>query len=144
MKHSKSSLFLMEVIIALLIFSLASTVCIRLFVKSHTLSTETKNLNYAITQSQNLAEAFVGFAGDMKQLQALFENSQLSDNDRLLTISDGDYSSTLLLTNHLCDCIHPIGSNLSADISIYYQNAGEPFYTLHVDHHIAERMVPNE
>ncbi len=144
MKHSKSSLFLMEVIIALLFFSLASTVCIRLFVKSHTLSNETKNLNYAVTQSQNLAEAFIGVDGDMEQLQALFPDSHLSNENQLLTVLDGDYTSTLTYTQQICDCINPIGSNVSADIAVYYHGAEVPVYTLHVDHHIAERMVPNE
>lgn len=144
MKHSKSSLFLMELILALLFFSLASTVCIRLFVKAHTISTDTQDLNYAVTQSQNLAEAFLGLDGDMEQLKLLFENSTLSEDGKLLTITEAEYVSTLQLTIHYCDCINPIGSNISADINVSRPNAAEPIYTLHVDHHIAERMVTNE
>ncbi len=144
MKHSKSSLFLMEVIIALLFFSLASTVCIRLFVKSHTLSQDTQNLNYAVTQSQNLAEAFLGTEGDMEQLKSLFHGSHLSNDNQLLTILEGDYTSTLSLTVEHCDCINSIGSNVSADIVIHYRYNESPIFTLHVDHHIAEGMVPNE
>ncbi|MBQ6696553.1 MAG: hypothetical protein IJN16_07605 [Lachnospiraceae bacterium] len=144
MKHSKSSLFLMEVIIALLFFSLASTVCIRLFVKSHTLSRDTQNLNYAVTQSQNLAEAFIGVDGDMEQLQSLFPGSHLRNENQSLTVSEGDYTSTLTYTKQICDCINPIGSNISADIAVYYSDGEQPIYTLHVEHHIAEGMVPNE
>ena len=71
MKHSKSSLFLMELIIALLFFSLASTVCIRLFVKAHSLSAQTVDQNYAVNYAQNMAEAFLGCDGDLQALQAL-------------------------------------------------------------------------
>ena len=118
MKHSKTSLFLMELILALLFFSLASTVCIRLFVKSYTVSVSTQDLNYAVTQAQNLAEAFLGLDGDMEALQKLFENSKLSEDGLLLTVSEKNYTSTLRLTIHQDQLINPIGSNISADIDI--------------------------
>ena len=38
----------MEMIIAILFFSLASAVCIQLFAKSHLLSTQTVNQNHAV------------------------------------------------------------------------------------------------
>ena len=46
----------MEMIIAILFFSLASAVCIQLFARSHLLSTQTVNQNHAVVQAQNLAE----------------------------------------------------------------------------------------
>ena len=58
-KHSRSSLFLMELIIAILFFSLAGAVCIRLFVTAHSISQNTIARNHAITQTQNLAEAWL-------------------------------------------------------------------------------------
>ena len=59
MKHSRSSLFLMELLISLLFFSLASAVCIRLFAKSHLISRDTINQNNAIVQAQHLAETWL-------------------------------------------------------------------------------------
>lgn len=144
MKHSKSSLFLMEMIIALLFFALSSTVCIRLFVKSHILSTQTSNLNYAVTQAQNLAECFMGLEGDMVKLQALFEGSTLENNNCLLSIQDGDYLSTLLLTPADMQSSDSTCNIISADITVYYQESLEPIYSLHVDHYIAERPVTYE
>ena len=47
-KNSSSSLFLMELIIAILFFSLASTVCIQLFVKAHLLTEKSVNINQSI------------------------------------------------------------------------------------------------
>ena len=134
----------MELIIALFFFSLASTVCIRLFVKSHTLSLETHNINYAVTQAQNLAEAFLGFEGDMEQIQALFEGSELSHDNKLLTIYDGDFCSILLLTPETTATSTSMEGVISADITVYYRNTSEPVFSLHVDHHIAERMVNHE
>lgn len=55
----RSSLFLLELIIAILFFSLASAVCIRFFVKSHILSQDTNNLNMAVNQVSGCAELFL-------------------------------------------------------------------------------------
>lgn len=60
MKTSKSSLFLMELIIAILFFALASAVCIQLFVKSHLLGNTTAEENHALLLCQNLSEIYLG------------------------------------------------------------------------------------
>ena len=52
----RSSLFLMELMIAILFFSLASAVCVQLFVKSHLLTREAADLNQAVSQAQSAAE----------------------------------------------------------------------------------------
>lgn len=60
MKSSKTSLFLMELIIAILFFALASAVCIQLFVKSHLLGRSTQEENHALLMCQNLTELYLG------------------------------------------------------------------------------------
>lgn len=52
----RSSLFLMELIIAVLFFCLASSVCIQFFVKAHLVSQETRNLNMSVNQVSSMAE----------------------------------------------------------------------------------------
>ena len=54
--NTRSSLFLMELIIAILFFSLASAVCLRMFAKSHQLSTDASDRNQAVNQTCNVAE----------------------------------------------------------------------------------------
>lgn len=146
MKHSKSSLFLMELIIALLFFSLASTVCIRLFVNAHSLSGQTVDMNHAVNYAQNMAEAFTGCDGDLISMQAILSGSLLlQDNDSLSMVQNG-YCICLTRAGALSP-----GSMVSADISVYRQDAlppelqdatvtsdaaYEPIYTLHVDLHI--------
>lgn len=46
----------MELIIAILFFSLASAVCLRMFAKSHQLSTDASAGNQAVNQTVNVAE----------------------------------------------------------------------------------------
>ena len=54
--QQQSRLFLLEITLAILFFSLASTVCLRCFAKSHILSTQAAELNQAVSQSENIAE----------------------------------------------------------------------------------------
>lgn len=51
-----SSLFLMELIIAILFFSVASAVCVQFFVKSHLLSSDSDALNHAVNECTGAAE----------------------------------------------------------------------------------------
>ena len=52
---SKSSLFLIELILAIFFFIIAMAVCLQLFVKAHTLSNDTISMNHAVLWTQNLA-----------------------------------------------------------------------------------------
>lgn len=133
MKHSKVSLFLIELIIALFFFSLASTVCIRLFVKSHTLTKQTTDLNYAVTAAQNMAEAYLGCEGDLDEIMSLYDNCFLYDTGRGIYVMDDGYI-TDLTTNFPSE-----DGLISADISVQRSGETESIYSLHVEHHIAER-----
>ena len=44
----RSSLFLLELIIAILFFSLTSAVCVQIFVRAHLISRQTQELNTAL------------------------------------------------------------------------------------------------
>lgn len=55
----RSSFFLLELIIAILFFSLASAVCVRFFIKSHTMSQNTRELNMSINEVSGCAELFL-------------------------------------------------------------------------------------
>ena len=60
--HSGSSLFLMELILAILFFSVASAVCVQLFARAHTASEQSAALNRAVLAAESAAEAFKGAA----------------------------------------------------------------------------------
>lgn len=53
-----SSLFLMELILAILFFSVASAVCVQIFVKAHLLSRRAEAKRHAVTECTNAAETF--------------------------------------------------------------------------------------
>ena len=65
-----SSLFLLELIFAILFFSVASAVCVQIFVKSNTLSTQAHDLTQASRRAGDVAELITASTSpdDMKNL----------------------------------------------------------------------------
>ena len=78
--NSRTSLFLMELIIVIMFFALASAICLRLFVGAHLLAERDKNLNNAIIWSQNLSESFY-CNGRIHQMLNLYPNAFIALND---------------------------------------------------------------
>ena len=84
---SKASLFLMELIITILIFSAASAVCVQLFAKSHLISIKTLVLNNAVIQTESAAEVFLSTEGNLPHMEKILDTSlsgALSDSSLTL------------------------------------------------------------
>lgn len=138
--HSKSGLFLMELIIVILFFSLASTVCIQMFAKSHLISEETVNKNEAVLAAQNLAESWYAAGGDLTAMSAVFPDASVTD-DRLVLSYDSSWNLcddasavyTAVLTNSSEDA-----DNITCSILVGSANGTEEdaLYTLSLRHHI--------
>ena len=58
MKHNKTSLFLMELIMAILFFSLASAICIEIFVKAHFINEESIQKIQTMKLATNIVEIY--------------------------------------------------------------------------------------
>lgn len=54
--NNTSSLFLLELILAVLFFSVASALCIQIFTKAHLMSQDARDLNFAINEVSSMAE----------------------------------------------------------------------------------------
>lgn len=166
MRHSKTSLFLMELIIAILFFSLSGTVCIQLFAKAHIISRNTVDQNNAITQAQNLAEGWLSLEGDLQKVQPLFQDSILSSNgDRLYLLFDENWESQSGAVSQWPAYIAQLKDNGEAENGLIHANieifraseasgAEEYFspdtgitdeleliYALELSHHIPERRA---
>ena len=97
----RSGLFLMELMIAILFFTLASTICVRFFVKSHTLNTDSSNLSHAVNTATSTAEVFRTSEEPLKTLTELFPYGEATDesycvyydsNWRLCALEDACYT----------------------------------------------------
>ncbi|MBE5857721.1 MAG: hypothetical protein E7296_09200 [Lachnospiraceae bacterium] len=69
MKTSKTGLFLMELIISILFFALAGTVCIQLFAKAHMLDGKTAAENGAIVKCEDFCEIYYGVLDDNPEVK---------------------------------------------------------------------------
>lgn len=150
MKHrnraQSSSLFLLELILAILFFSLASAICVQFFVKSHLLSRDARNLNYAVNECSGIAEivnASSETADALRLIQKLYENAE-ADKDVASSIriyydgafapcaqADGAYALVTALTEK--------DGMLAADISMEDVASGGSIYQLTVKHHLQRR-----
>ncbi len=65
---SKTSLFLMELIITILLFAACGAVCVKLFVTSHVMTLETVELNRSVSIAQGFAEVMRGTDGDISSV----------------------------------------------------------------------------
>lgn len=74
MRTSKTSLFLLELIISILFFSLSAAVCVQLFVKAHQISEKSVDESHAVMWAESLAEAFSSCNGDFEDTCTTMEN----------------------------------------------------------------------
>lgn len=103
MKHSsarRSNLFLMEMILAILFFALASMVCMKLFAAAHDLSRKTSDSNFAMTAVKSAVSYFEAGDGSLESLMSAYPDSTSEDstltvyydkNQRLCTQSEAFY-----------------------------------------------------
>ena len=75
-RHSRSGLFLIELMICILFFSVTAGICIQFFVKSHNMSQDAKNLYQAQQEAASMAEILE------KDIDSLDNISVYYDKDR--------------------------------------------------------------
>jgi hypothetical protein len=114
---SKSSLFLLELILSIFFFSIASGVCIQLFVKAHLLGVETMEFNQANLWSQNIAETFYA-SEDSALLLDLFPFQETSVKDTYVLNFGQDFQP---MATHTDNTVYTLTITLSEDK--LYQNA---------------------
>ena len=87
-RGSKLSLFLMELIVAILFFSLSAAVCVRLFTNAHLMAERTENLSNAVIWSQNLSETFTAKKGNLTEIADLYPDSYFSEDTLILFFNE--------------------------------------------------------
>ena len=94
LSSSRSSLLLMELILAILFFALASAICLQLFVKASLLSRDTQELDQAVRCASSAAELLSQADDPMEQIMAQFPESFVRSGENQVTLLfDGDFQS---------------------------------------------------
>ena len=100
--NSRSSLFLIELIIAILFFSLVSAVCLRAFARSHILTENARDLNAALMHVESTAELLR--AGESVEAQTFYSSSWDTCEEKkaayMITVKEKDASDEDSLTTY--------------------------------------------
>ena len=87
---SKSGQYLVEFVIVLLFFSIASTIVFQLFVRGSGISGEAYDLNRAVVRAESITEKVLASGGDEAILSAQF----LKTKDGFIVYYDKDWAET--------------------------------------------------
>lgn len=104
----RSSLFLIELIIAIAFFSIAAVVCVQFFVKSHSLEVQSTELNHAVHLATTYAEDFRHT--DMSSAEIYYDKDW-----NKCAISESIYTLTMVIDNSK--------SPLEANITVMTSNS---------------------
>ena len=118
--NNTSSLFLLELILAVLFFSVASALCIQIFTKAHLMSQDARDLNFAVNEVSSMAEQM---PDDSLQNATAYYNSSYASCEK----ADAVY----VLTVHY----EPEDTLLKAHISMDTVADNRNIYTLDVTKH---------
>ena len=88
---SKSSLFLMEFIITLMLFAVCGAVCMKLFAATNSLSKKTRELNKAVVCAQGFAEVMRGTDGSIDSIVAQYPTAIKGDEGFFEVFYDSDF-----------------------------------------------------
>lgn len=122
--NNTSSLFLLELILAVLFFSVASALCIQIFTKAHLMSQDARDLNFAVNEVSSMAEQMSD--GTLQDAAAYYDSSYASCKK-----ADAVY----VLTVHY----EPEDTLLKAHISMDTIADNRNIYTLDVTKHRQRR-----
>lgn len=122
--NNTSSLFLLELILAVLFFFVASALCIQIFTKAHLMSQDARDLNFAVTEVSSMAEQMSD--GTLQDAAAYYNSSYASCEK-----ADAVY----VLTVHY----EPEDTLLKAHISMDTVADNRNIYTLDVTKHRQRR-----
>lgn len=145
--NNTSSLFLLELILAVLFFSVASALCIQIFIKAHLMSQDARDLNFAVNEVSSIAEQIS--AGTLHPDTAASSGDTASDPSTQMpdgTLQDAAYYDSSYASCEKADAVYvltvhyePEDTLLKAHISMDTVADNRNIFTLDVTKHRQRR-----
>ena len=140
-KHSRYSLILMELMAAILFFSLASAICIQLFAKAHIMSRDASMESSAVIHVQTVAELMLADGAHISEnLKTRYP--QMTVKDKTSTIyfnKDWDECDEKDAAYRLDITENESGGLKKEALTMVYIAENANLYELEVDSHIPNR-----
>jgi hypothetical protein len=136
---SKSAIFLIELIFAILLFSVTAGICVRLFVQAHFVTTQSRDLSMAVTASRSAAERMKVLEADTGALQQQISGSVLVDADHLVVYYDKEWQTTDAQQAVYCMdiLINRSGNRVATVIDVWEQENARSIYQMNTEQYIA-------
>lgn len=139
----RSGIFLLELMIVILFFSVTAAVCIQLFVKAHVISQDTRNLNMAVNQVLEVAEVFRMGADMQEFMEHEFQNYEKGTKDSSYRIyynenwePEGKKGASFCLVVEILED----GTKESGHFSMKNMNTNQEIYTVSLKKFKGEEM----
>lgn len=139
-----SSLFLLELIIAILFFTIASAVCVQLFVKSHNLSQDSQELDFAVNEACSIAETVQTCDSEKSiadAVQNIYPDSDVSRSaggTNCMICFDSSFTSCRQDDSDYAYCMETSlktsDGMIYCDIAVSEKDSDDPIYELEVKH----------
>ena len=110
MKVSKSAIFLFELMVVILVFSIAAAICTSIFAKGFQFSAQSENLTRAVIKAESAAEVFKNNPSSASESEVFFDknwepmttNIEAAFTIKLQPSSDGKLYSCIIdvINNH--------------------------------------------
>ena len=135
---SKSSIFLIELIFAILLFSITAGICVRLFVQAHRITRQSRDLSMAVNMSRSAAECMKVLGADTDTLPTQI-GGVLADTDHLVVYYDKDWQVTDAQQAVYCMNIRirRSESRIAAAIDVWERENAQPIYQMNTEQYIA-------
>ncbi|MGN0483036.1 MAG: hypothetical protein ACI4HI_05760 [Lachnospiraceae bacterium] len=139
---SRPMTFLLELLVTILLFSIASAVCIQFFVKAHQISVQTEEWNHGIQICENAAEIFSSGDSSFDSLLKQYPNATLAENVFSLFYNKDFQPCDSQNANYYLEVIHAKeGDTAYADIFFRSIDTNSTIYRLHITHHIPRTVA---
>lgn len=127
---SKTGLFLMELMMAILFFCLAAAVCVQMFIKGHILSDRSVSLNHAVVYCESMTETFYSCDGNLQEMKDFLEGTTTIEDHIINWIPDDSFKITGTLSED--------DGLLNLNISCIQNSSDEEIYSLSVAYYPTE------
>lgn len=129
---SKTSLFLMEIIITVLFFCICSAICMKLFVGAHVLEKKTFELNHAVEAAQGFSEVMRGTDGNIDSIVEVYPKAVKGADDFFEVFYDENFvECEFQNATYAADItLEPNGAIQNMEVTVFVIETYEEIYNL--------------
>ena len=141
-ERSKSSLFLMELVINLLLFCVLCGFGLMFFIKSNNLTRNTTDLHQAVRITTSIASAFEAGDGNLNSLQSVHPSCDYKNNDSVdmifteaILYYNEDYQPCSLEHSRYKVTVGLTEGTINKVAIVFYNEKGEAIYSIDAFHY---------